>query len=72
MNISTLADAIAHDHISDPLVGDKVRGSDVDMFDDNTLRQLLEQNGLSTAQSNVETLRSELEKSLFSSSDESF
>ena len=64
LSIKTIADAMAHDHIADPLVGSTVKASDVDMFEDRTLRMALREHGLGTAPKNVEKLRMELRKSL--------
>lgn len=64
LSIKTIADAIAHDHIADPLVGSTVKASDVDMFEDHTLRMALREHGFTTAPKNVQKLRMELRKSL--------
>lgn len=64
LSIKTIADAIAHDHIADPLVGSTVKASDVDMFEDHTLRMALREHGFTTAPKNVQKLRIELRKSL--------
>jgi hypothetical protein len=64
ISIKTLADAMAYDHINDPLVGSTVEASDVDMFEDRILRTELREHGFGTGPKNVEKLRMELQKSL--------
>lgn len=64
LSIKTIAEAMAHDHIKDPLVGKTVKASDVDMFEDYILELALQENGYAKTPANVEKLRLELRKSL--------
>ena len=64
ISIKTLADAMAYDHINDPLVGSTVKASDVDGFEVRILRTELREHGFGTGPKNVEKLRMELQKSL--------
>lgn len=62
--LGQLADVLAFDHISDPLVGENVAASDADDFDDVILGKALREQGYNSSEQNVQQLRELLRRSL--------